>query len=78
MNFPIFIFHELVIRLDQINPIIGRYQSYTINDDIFTILTETGSLLIPDHFLQMQFEDPRLINDTDLAILAHNFKLFSR
>ena len=40
------------------------------------VLTEKGSMIIPNHFLQMQFEDPRLINDTDLGILAYNFRAF--
>lgn len=75
MKFPIFIFHELVIRLDQANPQIGRYQSHTVADETFTLLTEKGSVIVPAHFLQMQFQDPNLINNTDIAILAQNYKI---
>ncbi|RZK39818.1 MAG: hypothetical protein EOO90_17180 [Pedobacter sp.] len=74
MNFPAFIFHELIIRLDHINPDIGRYISHTKDDEVFILLTDNGSLIIPEHFLQMQFENPSTINDTDLLILAHNFR----
>ncbi|MCD0488984.1 hypothetical protein LPB86_12155 [Pedobacter sp. MC2016-14] len=76
MIFPIFIFHELVIRLDQVNPGIGRYQYNKQHDESFTLFTGTGSVIVPVHFLKMQFEDPSLINDADLAILATNFKAF--
>lgn len=75
VNFPIFIFHELVIRLDQINPSIGRYKSHSVQNDSFILLTEKGSVIIPEHFLEMQFQDPNLINEIDIAILAHNFRL---
>ena len=74
MKFPVFIFHELVIRLDQANPLIGRYRSHTDHNESFILSTDKGSVIVPEHFIQMQFQDPNLINDTDIAMLAYNFK----
>lgn len=74
MKFPIFIFHELVILLDQAKLGIRCYQSHTLQDEAFVLTTEKGSLIIPAHFLEMQFRDPNVINETDIAILAHNFR----
>ncbi|WP_097128837.1 hypothetical protein [Pedobacter xixiisoli] len=75
MKFPIFIFHELIIRLDQANPQIGRYRSHTSQNEAFILLTEKGSVIIPEHFLEMQFQDPNLINEVEIAILAKNFRM---
>ena len=74
MNFPLFIFHELIIRLEELNPNIGAYNSHLQKDEAFTLFTNKGSLIVPMHFLQMQFEDPSLFNQTDLTILANNFR----
>ncbi|RYF26638.1 MAG: hypothetical protein EOO42_01030 [Flavobacteriales bacterium] len=77
MKYPLFIFHELIIRLAEINPKIGDFSSFLPHDETYTLITDKGSLIVPTHFLQMQFENPALINQTDLGILAQNFRLKS-
>jgi len=77
MKFPVFVFHELVFRLAEINTAIGRYISYKPNDDTFILTTYSGTLIVPSHFIEMQFKDPELISRTDLLILASNFKTLS-
>jgi len=76
VNFPIFVFHELIVRLSEINPIIGRYISNEPKADSYIITTYNGTLIIPSHFLQMQYENPKLMDMVDLAMLANNFRAY--
>ena len=74
MQFPVFIFHELLIRLSELNPAIGRYASSSLDGEMYLLITTNGSLLVPVHMLELQFRDPRLIGPSDLYILAKNFR----
>jgi hypothetical protein len=74
VNYPIFVFHELVVRLTEVNPSIGKYLSQVAKGETFILTTVNGTVIVPLHFIQLQYENPKQINSTDLSILAHNFK----
>jgi len=75
MNYPVFIFHELVLRVSYINLGIGRYISSTIENGECLISTTRGRIKIGLGLLEKQYHDPKLISEDELQQLASNFQL---
>ena len=74
MNYPVFIFHELVLRFSDINREIGRYISSTIDDGECLIKTTSGKIRITLGLLDKQYRDPKLISDEELQKLVLEFQ----
>lgn len=74
MNYPVFIFHELVLRFWDINKGIGRYISSTIENGECLIKTTSGKIRITFDLLEKQYNDPRLISEEELRELASEFQ----
>lgn len=74
MNFPLFIFYELLIRLSEIQPEIGDYVSYTPSNNGCIVRTTNGTLNVLNQILTKQFEDPNQITTQELFILLQTFK----
>jgi hypothetical protein len=75
MNYPVFIFHELVLRFADINRGIGRYISSTIDNGECLIRTTSGKIKITLGLLDKQYYDPKQITEEELQQLASNFQL---
>lgn len=73
MNYPVFIYHELVLRFSEINREIGRYISNKFEDDGCLINTTSGWIKINQKLLEKQYTNPKLISDEELQVLAANF-----
>lgn len=73
MNYPIFIFYELLIRLSEIDPEIGEYLSHNDFDHQFSIRTTNGVLSLPKDVLEKQFNDPEMLTQADLQSVVSNF-----
>ncbi|TCD25594.1 hypothetical protein EZ456_15155 [Pedobacter psychrodurus] len=74
MNFPLYIYYELLIRLSEIEPEIGHCVSSTANEGVYILRTTNGTVKVPLNFLKRQFEDPNLINKDELVELNKGFK----
>lgn len=75
MNYPVFIFHELVLRFSDINRGIGKYISSTIDNGECLINTTTGHMKVAFSFLEKQYNNPKLISNEELQQLATGFEI---
>jgi hypothetical protein len=75
MNYPVFIFHELVLRFSYINRQVGRYISSTVENGICLIETTSGKIAVAQDLLEKQYRDPSEISAEQLRELASTFKL---
>ncbi|MDQ8006762.1 MAG: hypothetical protein REI64_18300 [Pedobacter sp.] len=74
MNYPVFIFHELVLRFSYINRQVGRYISNTVEDGIILIRTTSGKISIAQELLEKQYRNPNEISAEQLKELASAFQ----
>ncbi|WP_293741477.1 hypothetical protein [uncultured Pedobacter sp.] len=74
MNFPLYIYYELLIRLSEIESGIGDYVSSDANDENCVLRTTNGIITVPINLLRRQSADPNLINLDELIALSKNFK----
>ncbi|MGF1923822.1 MAG: hypothetical protein ACQUHE_06555 [Bacteroidia bacterium] len=74
MNYPVFIFHELVLRFSYINRGIGRYISSTIENGECLIKTTSGMIKITLGLLDKQYHDPKQISQEELQELLSDFQ----
>ncbi|RZL34841.1 MAG: hypothetical protein EOO96_08445 [Pedobacter sp.] len=74
MNYPVFIFHELVLRFSYVNRQVGRYISSTFEDGVCLIKTTSGKIAIGLDLLDVQYRNPSQISPEQLRELATAFK----
>ena len=74
MNYPVFIFHELVLRFSDVNREIGRYISSTIENGECLIKTTSGKIRITLGLLEKQYQDPRQISREEVQQLVAGFQ----
>lgn len=74
MNYPVFIFHELVLRFSYVNRQVGRYISSTIENGEYLIRTTSGKISIAQDLLEKQYKDPSQISSQQLQELASAFQ----
>jgi len=74
MNYPAFVFHELVFRLSEINPRIGSYDSCSVQDNTFLIRTSNGHMRVDADIISKQYTNPKLLSKPDLALLVSRFE----
>ncbi|GAA4214460.1 hypothetical protein GCM10022289_48090 [Pedobacter jeongneungensis] len=74
MNFPLYIYYELLIRLSEIESEIGHYVSSTADQEICIIRTTNGTVKVPLNLVKRQFEDPNLISNEELKVLGKTFR----
>lgn len=74
VNFPLYIYYELLIRLSEIEPEIGYYVSSSGDQEICIIRTTNGTVKMPLNVLKRQFEDPNLIGNEELKVLSLTFR----
>ncbi|WAC40184.1 hypothetical protein [Pedobacter sp. SL55] len=74
MNYPVFIFHELVLRFSYINRQVGRYISSTIEGGNILIKTTSGKIAIAQELLEKQYRNPSEISVDQLRELASGFQ----
>ncbi|RZK52971.1 MAG: hypothetical protein EOO91_18435 [Pedobacter sp.] len=75
MNYPVFIFHELVLRFSDINREIGKYISSTIENGECLINTTTGHIKVALSMLEKQYNNPKSISKEELQELATEFEM---
>lgn len=75
MNYPVFIFHELVLRFSDINREIGKYISSTIENGECLISTTTGHIKVALSMLEKQYNNPKSISREELQQLATSFEI---
>ncbi|WP_316833039.1 hypothetical protein [Pedobacter aquatilis] len=78
MKFPLYLYYEILIRLEELVPNIGDYLAAHERENECLIKTTTGQLTVPKTLLMKQFEDPNLIAESEMATLSQNFQLGGR
>ncbi|KQS37016.1 hypothetical protein [Pedobacter sp. Leaf194] len=78
MKFPLYLYYEILIRLEEFVPNIGDYMSATEKENDCLIKTTTGQLLVPKAILMKQFDDPNFISKSEMVQLGQNFQLGGR
>ncbi|WP_157766466.1 hypothetical protein [Pedobacter ginsengisoli] len=74
MTTPLYVLYELLIRLTELDPMIGDFYSHKYTDQGAIIRTNNGSLNVHQHILEKQFSNPTKITDADLQQLVNEFK----
>ena len=73
MNYPVFIYHELIMRLTSVDPSIGSYLDHRFEVDTCIISTRKGSLRLNSQVLHKQYKDPTLITPGEIKELVKSF-----
>lgn len=66
IQIPVFVIHELIIRLQEIDPLVGEYKSHYFSSDEALVETTNLQLRFPMPLLRKQFQDPELIDQIEL------------
>ena len=74
MQLSVYVFYELLIRLQELEPDIGEYSSYQKMGTMISLRTTTGTMVIPDELIAMQLNTPALITAVDLSALLKSFR----
>ena len=74
MKYPVFIFRELVLRLAEICPEIGTYDSSSIGDHTFVIHVTNGVIVVDEATIAKQYQNPKLISKEELDLLVKKFR----
>ncbi|RZL13438.1 MAG: hypothetical protein EOO89_17530 [Pedobacter sp.] len=69
-----YVIYELLIRLQALDPAVGEYVSFKKINAGISVQTTTGPLEIPNTLLDLQFNNPAGITDTDLAELLSSLR----
>jgi hypothetical protein len=74
MNFPLYLYYEMLIRVSEFQPEVGDYQFVSITHEIASIKTTTGELKVATEILLKQFHDPDMISAAEIKQLARDFQ----
>ncbi|MCL4638709.1 MULTISPECIES: hypothetical protein [Olivibacter] len=66
IQIPVFVIHELIIRLQEIDPLVGEYKSHYFSTEDAVVETSYLQLRFPMYLLRKQFQDPELISQDEL------------
>lgn len=73
MSIPVFVFHELLIRLEEFDTKVGDYVSHYPRGNETNVFTTTGQFRFSDELVHKQFKDPSLILRTELLDALSTF-----
>lgn len=71
---PLYVLYELLIRLTELDPMIGDFHEHKHLENGAVIKTNNGSLNVPKHILKKQFSSPSEVTEADLKRLVNEFK----
>jgi hypothetical protein len=71
---PLYLLYEILIRLTELDPMIGDFYSYKYTDTGVIIRTTNGSLYVAQQLLDKQFANPVHITPDELKLLVADFK----
>jgi hypothetical protein len=71
---PLYVLYELLIRLTELDPMIGDFHTHKQMENGAIIRTNNGSLNVPKHILKKQFSSPSEVTEADLKQLVNEFK----
>ncbi|TDO24287.1 hypothetical protein [Pedobacter duraquae] len=74
MQVAVYIFYELLIRLQELDPEIGEYSSYRKTSSGISLQTTAGHIEVPDDLISRQFNSPEFINSSELLSVLNTFK----
>lgn len=69
-----YVFYELLIRLQELNPDVGEYTFSKKTDSGVLLITTSGSVELPEEILYKQFMEPSQISQTELMSLLRCFR----
>ena len=69
-----YVIYELLIRLQLLDPAVGDFVSFKKINAGICVQTTTSELDIPNTVLDLQFNNPAAINETDLINLLASIR----
>ena len=75
MQLAVYVFYELIIRLQELDPAIGEYRSFKKTGEGVTLNTTTSSMDVLAHLVAMQFSTPALITSAELLNILETFRI---
>ena len=75
MQIASYVIYELLIRLQELDPMVGNYITNKKTDNGILLRTSTGHLAIPDDILLRQFTDATIISKHEIEDLLNHFIL---
>jgi hypothetical protein len=76
MNFPLYLYYEMLVRVREVRPNIGEYQFVLVFENSVVINTTMGKVRVSKDLLLIQFKNPDLISTDQIEALASQFCLF--
>lgn len=73
-SLPTYAIVELLIRLEDINPLIGSYKDHVPHEYGVMVKTTNGHINFSRQLVMQQFNNPGLIDATELKAVAELFK----
>jgi len=74
MQIAVYVIYELLIRLQELNPVVGEYLFNNQTDVGTLVRTTSGSIAIPNDILLRQFNAPASISQHEILNLLDSFK----
>jgi hypothetical protein len=75
MQIASYVIYELLIRMQELDPIVGNYITNKKTDNGILLLTSTGHIAISDDILLRQFTDAKFITQNEIVALLDQFIL---
>jgi len=73
-DLPAYAIVELLMRLSHHNKLIGDYKNHAVTNNDVIVKTSTGSITFTRKLIMQQFEDPELISNDALSVIASSFR----
>lgn len=77
-DIPVFVFHELLIGLEELDANVGDYISHYLRGNETSVFTTTGKFRFSDELVHKQFKDPRLVLRAELLDALSTFVPLNR
>lgn len=68
-----YVIYELLVRLNELDPLVGSYESYQKIKGGVLVYSSGGNLMVPEYLLEQQFRSPDTIQFTELTTVLASF-----
>jgi hypothetical protein len=73
MQISAYVIYELLVRLNELDPQVGSYESYQKIKGGVLVFSSGGNLMVPEYLLEQQFRSPDLIKLIELSTVLASF-----
>jgi hypothetical protein len=73
MQISAYVIYELLVRLNELDPQVGFYESYQKIKGGVLVFSSGGNLMVPEYLLEQQFRSPDAIKFIELSTVLASF-----